>query len=53
MPNLIFFEGRISLKIQYYDSLGNTLDPATTGQDSEMHYFVSEGNYKSLNEKEK
>lgn len=46
-----FFEGRISLKLQYFDSLGNSIDPATIGRDSEMHYYVSGGNYKSLNEK--
>ena len=46
-----FFEGRISLKLQYFDSLGNAIDAATIGRDSEMHYYVSDGNYKSLNEK--
>ncbi|MEQ8581037.1 MAG: hypothetical protein RIC30_05020 [Marinoscillum sp.] len=46
-----FFEGRISLKLQYFDSLGNEVNAATLGRDTEMHYFVSEGNYKSLNEK--
>ncbi len=46
-----FFEGRISMKLQYYDSLGNMLDPEILGKDSEMHYFISEENYKSLNEK--
>ncbi len=46
-----FFEGRISLKLQYFDSLGNKLEPVTIGRDTEMHYYVSEGNYKSLNEK--
>ena len=46
-----FFEGRISLKLQYFDSLGNEVSGATLGRDTEMHYFVSEGNYKSLNEK--
>ncbi|MFY0605651.1 MAG: hypothetical protein JXR10_02990 [Cyclobacteriaceae bacterium] len=46
-----FFEGRISLKLQYFDSLNNEISAETLGRDTEMHYFVAEGNYKSLNEK--
>lgn len=45
------FEGRITYKIQYLDSLGNELNAKTLGRDTEMHYYISKGNYKSLNEK--
>lgn len=46
-----YFEGKISFNLQYYDSLGKSLDPATIGRDTSMHYYVSDGNYKSLNER--
>ena len=45
-----FFEGRIKLTMKYYDSDNNEIDPETIGRDKEMNYFISNGNYKSLNE---
>lgn len=46
-----FFEGRISHKVHCFDSLGNELDGAAIGLGTEMHYFLSGGNYKTLDEK--
>ena len=49
-PEPAFFNGKISLKIQYYDSLGLEVGAKMIGRDSEMHYYVAGGNYKSLNQ---
>lgn len=45
-----FFEGKITYKYQYFDTLGNEISAESLGLDSEMHYFISEGNYKSFDE---
>lgn len=45
-----FFNGKISLETRYYDSLGIEVDAKLIGRDSEMHYYVAGGNYKSLNQ---
>lgn len=45
-----YFEGNILFKLTYYDSVGNKISPESIGRDSEMSYFISGGNYKSLNE---
>lgn len=46
-----YFSGRISLNIEYYDSLGNKINPSVLGLDSISHYYIWEGNYKALNER--
>ncbi|GAB5466036.1 MAG: hypothetical protein Kapaf2KO_14720 [Candidatus Kapaibacteriales bacterium] len=48
---LNYFEGRIIYTLQYYDSYGKELNADSLGLDKESHYFISDGNYKSLNEK--
>lgn len=45
-----YFSGEIVYRITYFDSVGNEIDAATLGRDTERHYFISDGNYKSLNE---
>ena len=45
------FQGKITYQIQYLDSLGNKLDRGSPKKDRKMYYFISNGNYKSLNEK--
>jgi hypothetical protein len=45
------FQGKITYNIQYLDSLGNELNAESLKKDKKMYYFISGGNYKSLNEK--
>lgn len=45
-----YFQGRLSLKIEYFDSLGTQIEALDIGRDTEMHYFISGGDYKSYNE---
>lgn len=45
------FEGKITYSIKYLDSLGNELNADSLKMDKKMYYFISNGNYKSLNEK--
>lgn len=45
------FQGKITYNIQYLDSLGNELNAESLKKDTKMLYYISNGNYKSLNEK--
>lgn len=45
------FQGKITYNIQYLDSLRNKINAESLKKDQKMYYFISNGNYKSLNEK--